>query len=90
MLPQLFIAMLQKSPHGGKWTYVIWPESARFFRTLAQVKISGKIDGYPFRSCFMAMDDGQHLLTVKAEIRKAIGKEVGDTVTVLMEERLPG
>jgi hypothetical protein len=52
------------------------------------VKVSGTIDGHPFRSSFMAMGDGRHMLPVKTEIRKAIRKEVGQTVKVLLEERL--
>jgi hypothetical protein len=36
----------------------------------------------------MAMGDGAHKLPVKADIRKAIGKEAGETVTVQLDERL--
>jgi len=36
----------------------------------------------------MAMGGGKHMLPVRAEIREAIGKEAGDTVTVVMEERI--
>jgi len=36
----------------------------------------------------MAMGDGTHKLPVKTDIREAIGKEVGDTVSVLLEERI--
>jgi len=36
----------------------------------------------------MAMGDGTHKLPVKTDIRKALGKEVGDTVTVVLEERV--
>ena len=39
----------------------------------------GTIDGEPFESAFMAQGDGTHRLPVKADIRKAIGKEAGDT-----------
>jgi Domain of unknown function (DUF1905) len=62
--------------------------TAKFFGTRGLVKISGKIDGHPFRASFMAMGDGRHMLPIKAETRKAIGKDVGDTVKVLLEERL--
>ena len=36
----------------------------------------------------MATGNGTHMLPVKAELRQAIGKSVGDTVEVILEERL--
>ena len=88
MLNKSFSAKLEKSQNKGGWTYVVWPKSAKFFGTKGLVKISGKIDGHPFRASFMAMGDGRHMLPVKAETRKAIGKDVGQMVKVHLEERL--
>ena len=87
-LPKSFTAKLEKSPYKGGWTYVVWPASAKFFGTKGLVKVAGKIDGHPFRASFMAMGDGQQMLPIKTETRKAIGKDVGQTVKVLLEERL--
>jgi hypothetical protein len=80
-----FTARLEKSPNRGGWTYVILEGSAELFGTHGAVKVTGTMDGQPFDSSFMAMGTGQQMLPVKAAIRKAIGKEKGDTIEVVIE-----
>jgi hypothetical protein len=83
-----FTATLQQSPHKGGWTYVIWPDSVTGLGARGLGKVRGTIDGYAFRSSLMAPGDGWHKLPLKADIRKAIGKQAGDDVTIRLEQRI--
>jgi len=87
-LPVGFTARLERSANTGGWTYVVWPKSAEFFGTRGLVKVSGTMDGVPFRSSFMALGDGRHKLPVKEALRQKLGKDVGAAIRVEIRHRL--
>lgn len=83
MSKQTFEVKLQRAGCSGAYFQVPF-NVHEVFGTKAQVKVSGKIDGHPFRSSIMPMG-GKHMMVVNKEMREAIGKKAGDKVKVVME-----
>lgn len=78
--------LLEKFSGKGGWTFArlpdIRPEKKNPF---GWRKVRGTIDGYEISKYhLMPMGDGNLFLPVKAEIRKKIGKQEGDTVRVIL------
>ncbi len=83
-----FTAPIGVDVKGEVWSCVEMPDSVRYFGTGRSVKVVATVDELPLTSAFMPTGTGGHMLSISAKLRKKLGKEVGDTVTVHLSERL--
>lgn len=76
--------LLRKYPGKGGWTYLSLPKPEKFGKKpFGFNRVSGTIDQYAFKDLSIwNTKNGDLFFPVKAEIRKAIGKEAGETVRI--------
>lgn len=79
--------LLQKMPGKGGWTFAVVPNISFKQPHSMWAKVKGKIDSHEFESLSLArIKDGNYFFPVKAEIRKALKKQAGDTVNIVLFE----
>lgn len=78
--------LLEKYPGKGGWTYAAIPEVMQDIKSpFGWVKVKGFIDDFELKNYkLMPMGNGKLFLPVKADIRKKIGKQEGDWVTIIL------
>lgn len=77
---------LKYEPGKGAWTYHIRiPNTKHIIGKWGSLKVAGTIDNYKIESINLAkLGDQDKLISINSEIRKAINKSGGDTVTVTL------
>lgn len=80
-------AAITKDDTSG-WACVRMPGSSDHLGTGKSVKVTGTIDGHDLQATLLPTGGRTHMLPVKAALRKAIDKDVGDNVTIHLTERL--
>lgn len=81
-----FTAVLQKVPDIDG-AYVEFPHDVREEFGRGRVKVHATFDGVPYDGSLVRMGTPGHIIGVRKDIRTAIAKQPGDTVTVTIRER---
>ena len=83
-----FTAPIGVTVKGDLWSCVEVPGSVELLGTGRSVKVVATVDGEPVTASLLPTGAGGHMLSISAELRKTIGKDLGDVVTVHLTERL--
>ncbi len=85
MVAVLFVGVEVK---GETWSCVEIPGSADFFGTGKTVRVDAVIDAVKLENIgAMVTGTGGHMVSLNAKVRKALGKDIGDTVAVTITKR---
>ena len=66
--------------------YVEFPWDVRQEFGRGRVKVLATFDGYPYQGSLVRMGTACHIIGLRQDIRRAIGKGPGDTVRVTIRE----
>ncbi|HSW91694.1 MAG TPA: DUF1905 domain-containing protein [Candidatus Saccharimonadales bacterium] len=76
------------SVHENGWTCVHWPQSVSYFGSTKPVKVRGTMNSIEFQATFLPTGDGAQFLPINQKLMKAMNAQMGDTITVHLDERL--
>jgi hypothetical protein len=73
---------------GDTWSCVEIPDSVELFGTGKTVRVDVTVDDVELDNVgAMVTGTGGHMVSLSAKVRKALGKDVGDRVTVTVTQR---
>lgn len=67
--------------------YIEFPYDVKEEFNKGRVKVEVTFDGYPYSGSLVRMKTPGHIIGIRKDIRKAIGKQPGDIVHVTIKER---
>lgn len=67
--------------------YIEFPFNVREEFNKGRVKVHATFDGYPYDGSLVKMGTECHIIGIRKDIRKAIGKSFGDEILVTVKER---
>ena len=86
MIDKVFTGIIGLEVKGSIWTCVNWPGSKQILGTGKATKIKGTVDGHPIQIALLPNGQGDHMLSLNKTILKKIDKQLGDAVTVFIED----
>ncbi|MFF2631891.1 DUF1905 domain-containing protein [Microbacterium sp. NPDC058021] len=73
---------------GETWSCVEIPDSAAFLGTKKTVRVDATVDDVELENVgAMVTGTGGHMVSLSAKVRKALGKDIGDQVRVVIAKR---
>ncbi|MGC4175100.1 DUF1905 domain-containing protein [Demequina sp.] len=83
-----FSARIGVEVKGETWACVEVPGSAEFLGTGKAVKVDATVDGISLDNVgLLPTGAGGHMLSLNSQVRKKLGKGIGDTVEVTLTQR---
>lgn len=82
-----FEALIQAVP-GLDGAYIEFPYDVKAEFGKGRVKVLATFDGHPYQGSLVRMGTPGHIIGIRKDIRKAIGKQPGDSIAVTIREDL--